>query len=104
VLRLLRAVWPALACFAGALAIGIGAIVDHSVKQRRIDRAQVSDYFCTHYGVRCGGPSWHRIERSWNRRQVVYEVAVGTFAALGLGLAGYRLTRLSTTSSWRSER
>jgi hypothetical protein len=100
-LRLLKVLWPALACFALALAIGIGAIADHADKQRRIDDAQVSEYFCRVYDTRCGGPSSQRIESRWNRRQVVYEAAVATLAALGLALAGYGIARKPTTSSSR---
>jgi hypothetical protein len=102
-LRLLKELRLPLACLAAALAVGAAAIVDHGWKQDRIDRAQVSEYFCRVYGLRCGGPDWHTIEHRWQVRQVVYEVAVGALAALGLGL-GYRAVRRTTRSSWRSER
>jgi hypothetical protein len=94
-----------LACFAAALAVGAVAIVDHHDKQQRIDRAQVDEYFCRVYGIRCGGASWHRIEHHWQQRQVAYEVAVGALVALGASLVGYRLVRSSArTSNWRSAR
>jgi hypothetical protein len=65
-----------LICFALAGLIGISAIADHRWKQARINRAELSEWYCTHRGTRCGGPSSEAIERHWNQRQVAYEVVV----------------------------
>jgi hypothetical protein len=62
--------------FAAAGIIGIAAIADHANKHARMDRAEVSEWYCRHRGVRCNGPSSRRIEDHWNQRQLVYEVLV----------------------------
>jgi hypothetical protein len=85
--RLLRRHTPALACLALAGAIGVAAIVDHRWKQARIDRAELSEWYCSHEGTRCGGPSSSGIEARWNERQLGYEVAVVTLAAAATALA-----------------
>src|SRR3954470_1373265 len=65
-----------LVCFALAGLIGVGAIVDHRVKQGRMNRAELSEWYCTHQNTRCGGSSSAGIERDWNERQVAYELVV----------------------------
>jgi hypothetical protein len=78
----------ALVCLAVAGLIGAAAVVDHSWKQRRIDRAEVAEWYCRHQGTRCGGPSSKRIEAHWNTRQIGYEAAVVALvagAAIGAG-------------------
>jgi hypothetical protein len=103
-LSLLRAHRVSIVCLAAALLVGLAAIVDHHYKQRRIDDAQVSDYFCRFYNTRCGGPSWHRIEARWQTRQLAYEAAVSALGGFALVLAAYRLVRKPRMSSWRSGR
>lgn len=74
-----------LALFALAGVIGLTAIADHRWKQRRINRAELSAWYCRNEGVLCGGPSPFAMERHWNQRQVGYEIGVtllGTAAAL----------------------
>ncbi len=61
-----------LAAVVGAIAIG-----DHRDKQSRMDRAELSEWYCRHLGQRCGGPSSVAIENHWNERQIGYEVVVG---------------------------
>jgi hypothetical protein len=68
-----------------ALMTGGIAIVDHHVKQRRIDRAEVLSWFCVHQGTRCGGPVPERIEKRWNERQIAYESAVVLLTLAGGG-------------------
>ena len=62
--------------------IGLAAIIDHTNKGARMDRAERLEWFCTHQGTNCGGPSSERIENNWNERQWGYEIAV---VALGGG-------------------
>ena len=59
-----------------ALVVGGIAMMDHHLKQRRINRAEVLGWYCVHQGTQCGGPLPERIERRWNERQVAYESAV----------------------------
>ena len=80
----------ALVCLGAAGLIGVGAIVDRHVKQARIDRAELAEWYCSHQGTRCGGPSSDRIEARWNRRELGYEIAVGTLGALGVVLVAAR--------------
>jgi hypothetical protein len=74
-------------------AIGLGAIADHRWKQRRIGRAEVAEWYCTHRGTHCGGPSSAAIERHWNRRQLGYEIAVVVLGGSALALAAARAAR-----------
>lgn len=82
-----------LACYAIAGVVGMAAIVDHHLKQGRINEAQVSAYFCRVQHTRCGGTSWQRIEARWQSRQLTYEIVVIALAGIGLALAGYRIVR-----------
>ena len=83
----------ALACvvLAGAV-VGIG-VLDHHLKQGRMDRAERSEWYCTHLHQRCGGPSSARIEHRWNRRELGYEIALGALVAAGLVLGVTALAR-----------
>lgn len=82
-----------LLCFAAAGAIGVVAIADHRDKQRRIDRAQVGEWYCAHVGTECYGPSSEKIERHWQERQWGYEIAVVALSAFALVRFGYRLAK-----------
>jgi hypothetical protein len=66
--------------------IGVTAIADHRIKNARMSRAEVAEWYCRHDGTRCGGPSSARIEARWNRRQLGYEVAV-------IALGGFAVVR-----------
>ena len=92
---------PTLVCLAAAGILGLAAVVDHSWKQRRIDRAQVAAWYCTHQGTTCGGESWRRIEYRWNRRQLGYEIAVASLTAFGLALVIGRSVGPATRSPRR---
>ena len=80
-----------LVALAAAGIIGLVAIADHRNKQARINRAEVSEWFCKHRGQRCGGPSSRRIEDHWNERQLGYEAIVAVLA----GFAVVRTARVS---------
>jgi hypothetical protein len=67
--------------------------VDHHLKQRSINEAQVADYFCRVQHVRCGHESWHRIEERWQSRQLAYEIVLIVVGGLGVALVGYRVVR-----------
>jgi hypothetical protein len=82
-----------LAFAAAAVVLAITAVVDHSWKQRRINHAEVAEWYCAHEGTRCGGPSSERIEAAWNRRQLGYEIGASSFGALGVAVAVARLRR-----------
>jgi hypothetical protein len=73
--------------------IGLIAIGDHRWKQRRINRAEVLEWFCAHKGTHCGGPSSHAIERHWNERQLGYEIAVIVIGVAAIALAAARTLR-----------
>ena len=90
---LLRRHLVSIVCLALAGLIGVGAIVDHRIKQTRIDRADVSRWYCEHDGTQCGGPSPDKIEEHWNERQGGYEVAVAGLAGFALVRFAYRLAR-----------
>ncbi len=72
-------------------AVAIIAVIDHEEKQRRIDRAEVAEWYCLHGGTRCGGVRSANIERRWNEREAVYAGAIcaltvaGAASALGFG-------------------
>ena len=91
-MRLRRFLLP-VALFALAGLIGVIAVADHRWKQRRMNRAEVGEWYCVHVGTRCGGASSGTIERRWNERQLAYEVAVSTIAAAAVAVAAYRAAR-----------
>jgi len=70
-------------CLAAALVLCAVAVVDHRDKQARINHAQLLEYYCTHGGTHCGGPSWRTIEHHWQIRQYAYEGAVATLVLAG---------------------
>jgi hypothetical protein len=86
----------AAAASCAAVAIGCLAIVDHHVKQARMNRAEVAEWYCAHRSSRCGRRSSAGIEARWNRREVAYEALVATFA-VSAGLAVVRRRRLLRT-------
>jgi hypothetical protein len=73
--------------------IGVAGVVDHTIKIRRINRAQVSEWYCNHHGTRCGGPSSAGIEDAWNRRELGYQVALVVIAVTGATLTVRRMSR-----------
>lgn len=82
-----------LRCLAAALVLAVAAVVDHRWKEERINRAEVAEWYCSHDGTRCGGPSSRRIEAHWNERQLGYELGTGTLAGVALVAAGLRARR-----------
>jgi hypothetical protein len=78
-----------------AALIGVAAVVDHELKQRRINSAEVDDYYCRTQGIRCSGSSWHEIEDRWQTRQIAYEVAVICIGGAGTARLVYRVARLA---------
>jgi hypothetical protein len=68
-------------------AIGTAGVVDHTLKQRRMNRAEVSEWYCGHEQTRCGGPSSDGIEDAWNQRERGYQIALGVVAAVGAAVA-----------------
>ena len=83
----------AFACLTAAGILCIAAVVDHRWKQRRMDRAEIAAWYCTHEGTHCGGESWRQIENRWNRRQLGYEIAAATLSSLALALIVVRAFR-----------
>jgi hypothetical protein len=82
-----RHIWS-IACVLAAGLVGAAALADHAYKQRRINRAEVLQWYCNHDGTHCGGPSWEAMERSWNARQLGYEAVV-------VALAGFAVARFA---------
>ena len=77
-----------------ASAVAIVAVADHRDKQRRAERAELAEWYCSHLGTFCGGVSSAKIERRWNEREVVYKGAMGVLVALGAASAlGFRPRR-----------
>jgi hypothetical protein len=74
----------ATACLLVTALVGVAAIVDHRVKQDRMDRAEVSAWFCAHDGSRCRGPSAQGIESSWNERELAYEGVIAVLSGCAL--------------------
>jgi hypothetical protein len=83
-----------LCCTLGAV-IGLVAVVDHRDKTARMNRAERSEWYCTHTATRCGGPSSAGIERRWNRREVGYMILFG--ALVGSGAICLALDRAQTS-------
>jgi hypothetical protein len=77
-------------------AIGTAGLVDHTLKGRRMDRAEVSEWYCGHEQRRCGGPSSKGIEDAWNQRERGYQIALGFVAAVGAAVTIAARARLSS--------
>src|SRR5258708_31795382 len=92
--RALQAAKMSVLCLALAGLLGVAAIVDHSDKQRRINRAEEAEWYCLHRRTHCGGPSSARIESRWQQRQWGYEIAVVSLAGFGVVRLLYQLARL----------
>ena len=78
--RGLGTVAVALALFA---TVGAAGVLDHTLKQRRMNHAEVAEWYCAHTQTHCGGPSSSRIENAWNQRERGYQIALGVVAAAG---------------------
>lgn len=73
----------ALACLTAAMLIALVATADHTWKGIRINRADVSEWYCKHRGLGCGGPSSERIEAHWILREWGYALAFALLAGYG---------------------
>jgi hypothetical protein len=82
-----------LACLAIAGLIGVAAVADHTVKQRRMNRAELAEWYCVHERTRCLGASSAALEARWNERETGYVLAIAV--TLGIGLAGAGLRRVT---------
>lgn len=69
---------------AGILAVTTVAAIDHERKIRAIDRASVSDYYCTRDGTQCDKQKPDAIEDAWSRRERAYKGAGAALFAIGL--------------------
>ena len=63
--------------------IGAAGVGDHTLKARRMNRAELSEWYCEHRQTRCEGPSSGRFEDAWNQRERGYQLALGLVAAAG---------------------
>jgi hypothetical protein len=86
-MRLSAALLLAAALLAGA------AFADHRWKDSRANHAQVLEWYCTHRGTKCGGPSSAAIERHWNQRELVYEIVGAGLLAAAATVGVHRLDR-----------
>ena len=88
------------ALLVAAVAVTVAGLIDHHVKTGRMDRAEVSEWYCGHDGTRCGGPSSVAIERRWNERERGYKIALGVLIGCGVGcvVLSYRGGRREASS------
>jgi hypothetical protein len=63
--------------------IGAVGVVDHTLKARHMNRAELSEWYCEHKQTQCGGPSSSQLEDAWNRRERGYQFGLGLVAAGG---------------------
>jgi hypothetical protein len=77
---------------AATLVAGLG-IADRTWKGRRVNHAELREWYCVHQGTRCGGPAPSAIERHWNHRELVYEIVVTGLLAAAATVAVHRLDR-----------
>ncbi|HEY3542582.1 MAG TPA: hypothetical protein VGK79_08565 [Gaiellaceae bacterium] len=91
-MRLRRFLLP-VALFVLAGVIGVIAVADHRWKQRRMNRVEVGEWYCVHFGTRCPRPSSATIERRWNDRQLAYEIAVAAIGGAAVFVAARRAVR-----------
>ena len=71
-----------------AIAVAVVAVTDHHRSRARSNRAQLAEWYCTHQGTRCGGPSSDRMHEAWENRELGYKVTEGTLAGAALLAAG----------------
>ena len=64
-------------------AIGAAGVFDHTLKNRRTNRAQLSEWYCEHKHTGCGGTSSSAMEDAWNQRELGYQIALSVVAAAG---------------------
>jgi hypothetical protein len=86
------------------LAIGVvvgAAYADHRHKTAVMLRLELSEWYCTHEGTRCGEGGSKRIERRWNERELGYETSAVVLACGAVVLldAARRRRRSSSSSS-----
>jgi hypothetical protein len=74
-----------LLCVVIAVVVGVGGVIDHHLKQARLNRAELGEWYCVHRGVDCRASPEGHIERNWNRREVGYQLGL---IALGLTATG----------------
>jgi hypothetical protein len=88
-----RALRIAVVAIAGAALVALGGIVDHAVKQRRMNSAQEHEWYCLHQGIQCGRTPSADIEAAWNRREP-FEIG----AAVALVVVGVAATAVALGS------
>jgi len=85
--EMLQRLTPALRTVAVTLVlltvIGAAGVVDHTLKARHMNRAELSEWYCEHNQTRCGGESSSRLEDAWNKRERGYQLALVVVAAAG---------------------
>ncbi len=83
---------PAALLAAAVLVAGI-AVVDHRNESGRGNHAELLEWYCSHDGTHCGGPSSASIERHWNERELAYEIVFVALVTAAATVALYRLDR-----------
>ncbi|HEX6663103.1 MAG TPA: hypothetical protein VF025_05470 [Gaiellaceae bacterium] len=84
----LRLVVLCIALSLTGIAVAVVAVTDHHRSRARSNRAQLAEWYCTHQGTRCGGPSSVRMHEAWENRELGYKVTEGTLAGVVLLTAG----------------
>ncbi|MDX6401499.1 MAG: hypothetical protein QOF27_2105 [Gaiellaceae bacterium] len=76
------------------VALASAAVVDHTLKVRRMNDASVAAWYCAHRGTRCDEDKPDEIEDRWQQRERAYTIAIGVFVvAGGVAIANRRRIR-----------
>jgi hypothetical protein len=93
-MRALRRPRVILVLFLLAIAVVVvAAQADHRHKQAVMNRLELSQWYCTHGGTRCGKGDPDRVERRWNQREMGYKASVVVLACGAAALLAVSLRR-----------
>jgi hypothetical protein len=82
----------ALAAVVACVSIGVVAVIDHSRKERAVQAANVSAWYCAHgRASRCVEVKPWTLEHSWLLRERLYQGGVGLGAAVALALVAIEI-------------
>jgi len=63
--------------------LSVGAVVDHELKTREMQKWYRAAWFCTNRGLHCDAPKPSDIEAAWQKRELGYWSALGAILLLG---------------------
>jgi hypothetical protein len=94
----------ALVALAACAVIGLVAVVDHSRKERAVQAANVSAWFCEHgHPERCEETKPATVEHAWNVRERIYQAGFGVGSAMLLGVVLIVVRDVRSRSARRRE-